>query len=92
MSFWKKDLLAVNGYDEDFTGWGREDSEIAYRLLKKGLSLKRVKFAAIQYHLFHSEANKSDLSKNNLLLEKNKNLIGFRIKNGISKKWKKKYC
>lgn len=85
MSFWKKDLLDINGYNEDFIGWGREDSELAYRLLKKGIALKRIKFSAIQYHLFHNEANKNDLVKNDLLLEKNKNISSFKIKNGIIK-------
>eukprot|EP01034_Spumella_vulgaris_P002141 gene2141-2791_t len=29
MAFWKEDLVRVNGYNECFTGWGREDNEIA---------------------------------------------------------------
>jgi glycosyltransferase involved in cell wall biosynthesis len=33
MSFWRKDLLAVNGYNEDITGWGREDTELVIRLI-----------------------------------------------------------
>jgi predicted glycosyltransferase involved in capsule biosynthesis len=42
MSFWKEDLIKVNGYDEEMTGWGREDSEISARLvhnrIKKGIN------------------------------------------------------
>ena len=28
MGIFKSDLLAVNGFNEDFLGWGREDSEL----------------------------------------------------------------
>lgn len=85
MSFWKKDLIEVNGYNEDIKGWGREDSEIALRLLKKGLSLKKIKNAAIQYHLHHKEALKNQLSFNNTLLEEAKKSENFKTKNGIEK-------
>lgn len=85
MSFWKKDLLEVNGYNEDIKGWGLEDSEIALRLLKKGLSLKRIKNAAIQYHLHHKEASKNQLEFNDQLLEQAKNSKEYRTKNGIYK-------
>ena len=28
LGVWKDDLLAVNGFDEDYEGWGREDSDL----------------------------------------------------------------
>ena len=37
MAFWKKDLLKVNGYNESFKGWGKEDNELAVRLQNAGL-------------------------------------------------------
>ena len=85
MSFWRQDLLDVNGYDEQFQSWGREDSELALRLLKKGISLKRLKFAAIQYHLFHVEQDKNDLELNNKILSKNKETEDFWTEDGIVK-------
>lgn len=85
MSFWREDLLAVNGYDEDFVGWGREDSELVLRLLKKGCYLKRVKMAAIQYHLYHKENSRSQLSANHLLMEKSMAKDTFMAGNGIVK-------
>jgi predicted glycosyltransferase involved in capsule biosynthesis len=51
MSFSKKDLLAVNGFNEDFIGWTREDSEFAARLFNYGLKRKRHPFVAICFHL-----------------------------------------
>lgn len=85
MSFWKADLIEVNGYNEDIIGWGREDSEIALRLLKKGLSLRKIKNAGIQYHLYHTEAGKKSLDHNTLLLQQAMEITGYRTKNGIIK-------
>ena len=64
-SFYKEDFIAVNGYNEDFKGWGREDSELAYRFHNFGLFSKRLKFQGIVYHIFHTEKSKNNLQKNN---------------------------
>lgn len=53
MAFWKKDLIAVNGYDNTLQGWGHEDEELSWRLVNSGIRKKIVKFSAIAYHLFH---------------------------------------
>lgn len=60
MAFWKNDLLAVNGYDERYQGWGREDSDIAIRLFNNGIKKRAIKFGGIGYHLHHKEGNKTD--------------------------------
>lgn len=69
MSFYKSDLLEINGFDEQFTGWGREDSDIVYRLLKSGRMKYKLKFGALQYHLFHNEQDRSSVNENNRILE-----------------------
>lgn len=53
MSFFKKDFIAVNGYNNDVTGWGREDGELAARLINNGILKKQVKNRAIAFHMFH---------------------------------------
>lgn len=53
MSFFKKDFVAVNGYNNDITGWGREDGELAARLINNGIFKKQVKNKAIAFHMFH---------------------------------------
>lgn len=53
MSFWRDDLIAVNGYNEDMTGWGKEDSELIVRLMNAGRRKKYIKFAGVGYHLEH---------------------------------------
>jgi glycosyltransferase involved in cell wall biosynthesis len=47
-------FLAVDGYDEVFDGlWGREDSDICYRLFHSGWRVKNLWLAGLQYHLHH---------------------------------------
>lgn len=64
MAFWKKDLLRVNGYNESFFGWGREDSEIAIRLMNAGIRKQFIKMGGICYHLYHNEASRELEARN----------------------------
>ena len=58
MSYWKKDVLAINGYDEDFVGWGHEDYEFAQRLINKGVKRKNIRYGAVLFHLYHPEEDR----------------------------------
>jgi glycosyltransferase involved in cell wall biosynthesis len=69
MAFWKKDALEVNGYNEDFTGWGPEDKEFVARLLNIGKIKRFLKAGAIAFHLFHPENTKPNFEKNFRLLK-----------------------
>lgn len=64
MSFYKSDFIAVNGYNEDFEGWGREDSELGRRFHNYGLLNRRLKNIAIVYHIYHYEKPKDNLDRN----------------------------
>lgn len=64
MSFWRTDFFDVNGYDEEFVGWGKEDSDFFHRLLMKGVKNRRLKFAGIAYHLWHKLNSMDNLEKN----------------------------
>lgn len=60
MAFWRDDLLAVNGFDEDYTGWGiGEDSDLGSRLYQLGRPRKFVHNHAIIYHLDHPSLPKA---------------------------------
>lgn len=56
MSFWRKDIYAVNGYDNGMVGYGTEDIDLPARLRRMGVRKRFVKFKAIEFHLFHNEA------------------------------------
>lgn len=62
-------VLAVNGFNEAFVGWGREDSEFAARLCALGLSRKDPLFSALVFHLWHPENSRNNLTENDRLLE-----------------------
>lgn len=46
-------MEAINGFDEFYEGYGREDTDVELRLQNLGLTIKSVKGVAIQYHLWH---------------------------------------
>ncbi len=68
IAFFKQDCINVNGFNNEFEGWGREDSEFVMRLLNSGLNRKIVRFNVVQYHLWHKESNRKSLDYNNQLL------------------------
>lgn len=69
-SAWRKDLLAVNGFDEAYAGrWGLEDSDLAIRLIHAGIKHKNARFGASVFHLWHREADKRGFDENQRLLD-----------------------
>lgn len=65
ISFWRDDIVRVNGYNEDMEGWGREDTELVARLMNSGVRRRNLKFAAVAYHLHH-RARPADSDRANL--------------------------
>lgn len=84
-SFWRKDFIAINGYNEDFEGWGREDSELMIRLHNNGIQGKRLKFCGIVYHLDHQEKDRSNFKANNRIQKETIDKKLTYIDNGINK-------
>lgn len=69
MAFYKKDFIKINGFNNDFEGWGREDSEFVVRMINSGVNRKNIRFSAIQFHLWHNENSRIFLAKNDAILE-----------------------
>lgn len=74
VSFWREDLLRVNGYDERMQGYGSEDLELDLRLRNAQLKRSQIKFAALALHLEHRsvappDPSDPDLPNNRLLNE-----------------------
>jgi glycosyltransferase involved in cell wall biosynthesis len=82
----KEDLLAVNGYDEDFRGWGNADGNVRRRLRMIGVQPWALWAKAIVYHQWHP----TDTTKNpevrarNRALAKRRHIPTF-CPNGITK-------
>jgi glycosyltransferase involved in cell wall biosynthesis len=69
MGFFREDFFNVNGFNNKFEGWGREDSELIARLLNSGILRKDIRFNAIQFHLWHDENTRDSLNINNEILK-----------------------
>ncbi len=64
LSAWRRDVLAVNGFDESYEGWGLEDSDFVIRLLHHGVRHKSARFSSPVFHLWHRENDRSRLEDN----------------------------
>ena len=64
LAVWRADLDRVDGFDADYTGWGKEDSDFIARLLHAGVHRKDGIFATGVLHLWHAEADRSRLAEN----------------------------
>ena len=49
----RSSLLAINGFDEEYEGYGREDTDVELRLQHLGLEIGSLKGVALQYHVWH---------------------------------------
>ena len=67
-AYWKSDLLSVNGFNEAFVGWGREDNEIAARLYNVGICRRNLKFQALAIHLHHPPRQPHGVNPNDVIL------------------------
>lgn len=83
MAYWKKDALAVNGYNETFCGWGPEDKEFVARLLNKGLRKRFLKLGAIAFHIHHKENAKTFLLANEDAFKQTREKKHVWCRNGI---------
>lgn len=84
LGVWKEDFLRVNGFDEDFKGWGFEDSDLVIRLFRAGVQRKQGKFAVTVLHLWHKEQDRSQINANQALLDQTLNSPHLRSRLGIA--------
>jgi len=68
LAIWRDHLVQINGYNEDFVGWGREDSELAVRLMNLNVERIDVRGWALCYHLWHPPASRTSVPANDELL------------------------
>ncbi|MCL1147764.1 glycosyltransferase family 2 protein [Shewanella marinintestina] len=62
-AFWRNDAIKVNGYNNDFEGWGPEDLEFLQRMFFSGLICKKLRFTAACYHIYHNVNTKGFLKE-----------------------------
>jgi glycosyltransferase involved in cell wall biosynthesis len=65
MSLARADLLRVNGYDENYRGWGNEDGDLRERLKRVGVWPKSIWTKAVVFHLDHPvDPTRKDRARN----------------------------
>lgn len=84
LAIWRSDLDRVDGFDADYSGWGKEDSDIIARLLHAGARRKDGLFATGVIHLWHPEADRSRLTENERKLAEVTAGAGIRARRGLS--------
>jgi hypothetical protein len=53
VGMWRADYLRVNGFDENYVGWGCEDNDFGARLRRAGVKLRTILWRTCPYHLWH---------------------------------------
>jgi len=86
MGIFREDLFAVNGFNERFREWGREDTELAVRLFRYGLKRKEHLFMAVCYHLWHPLYSRDALEHSENILKETLNADWYFCPDGIVKR------
>lgn len=63
LAFWRRDLIAINGYDEIFVGWGGEDNDLELRLQANGVKSFKLFRCGLVRHLWHNESVNPNFDK-----------------------------
>jgi glycosyltransferase involved in cell wall biosynthesis len=82
LSVSRSDLIAVNGFNEEFEGWGKEDSELGLRLQFSGARIRNLRNKVVQFHRMHNRLP-SDNPKNDAIFERTKAERTIRARTGL---------
>ncbi len=85
LAAWREDFLAVNGFDEDFIGWGYEDSDFVQRLLNAGRRRRTTRWAVPVLHLWHRAQDRSREQANYARLEQTISSGVIRASRGVDR-------
>jgi glycosyltransferase involved in cell wall biosynthesis len=86
LSLYKEDFIDVDGFDEVFDqSWGREDSDLCYRLFHNGVRVITLWFTALQYHLYHGVTTNWDRERLDAELQRNRERKRVKAIQGFSK-------
>lgn len=85
VSFWKDEFIDINGYNESFEGWGREDSDLVIRMGNNGVLAKRLRYIGIVYHIHHKINSRENFEINDRIQQETINNKIVRCKDGVDK-------
>lgn len=64
LALWRQDLFKVNGWEEEYEGWGFEDSDLVIRLIHSGVKRIEARFFVPLIHLWHPVRSRDNVEKN----------------------------
>ena len=65
LGLWRSNALGVSGFDEAYVGWGKEDSDFIFRLIREQrLKIRSGRLATCVGHLHHRESSRLNLADN----------------------------
>ena len=64
LAAWRDDVVAINGFDESYEGWGSEDVDFAMRLSRHGVRRKDGRLAVPVLHLWHPSSSRGFEAEN----------------------------
>lgn len=86
IGMFRSDFVAVNGYDETFSGWGHEDADLFIRLLHNSIKIKDGRYAIPVLHLWHNESSRVNESANySRLMDRLQNKSCILAEDGLNK-------
>lgn len=74
-ALYKEDYMAVNGFDDNYKGWGKEDDDFGNRFFKYGGETYPVLFKKFPIHMYHLGADSKKDSLNEEYYQKRKKEI-----------------
>lgn len=84
LAVFREDALRVNGFNNEFVGWGCEDDEFVARLHHVGVQRANLRWGGIAYHLWHKSNDRAALPKNQALFEQTLSQKLTRCENGVN--------
>jgi glycosyltransferase involved in cell wall biosynthesis len=79
----RSDLVAVNGFNEEYEGWGKEDSDLGLRLQFSGVRIRNLRNKVIQFHRMHSRLP-ADNPRNDEIFERTRGERTVRARIGLA--------
>jgi glycosyltransferase involved in cell wall biosynthesis len=83
LSVSRADLLAVNGWNQDYERPGREDDDLVVRLYRLGRRGKSVRFRGVIFHLYHPPHARDLFATNDDILQEVIRSDAVQCRNGI---------
>ena len=84
-ALYKEDYIAINGFDDKYKGWGKEDDDFCNRFYKYGGNVYPIRLEKYLIHMYHPFSNTKAESLNEKYYQKRKQEISsknYRAING----------